>query len=131
MNKLLFIFTIAILFIACEDDQTKNDNQLFGQWKLIEQLMDPGNGSGTYQSVESDKIITFYSDNTFTSNGDMCFVSSESDQDQTGIFTDSTIVPNANCGIVPYPIRYTITGDYLELFYTCIEPCQQKWQKIE
>lgn len=34
--------------------------------------MDPGDGSGTFQAVESEKTITFFNDGMVTSSGDLC-----------------------------------------------------------
>ena len=83
-----YCFSIALIFIllSCSSDNTKPETHhegLLGKWKLIEQLADPGDGSGTFNPVESDRTIEFFSDGTITVNGSLCYMS-------TGVETNSS-----------------------------------------
>jgi len=60
---------------ACKGDDDTTDNEIVGVWKLIQISIDPGDGSGTFQDVETDKTIEFKADGTLISNGSICTVS--------------------------------------------------------
>ena len=66
-------FLVTFIFVSCNNDDDSNleDASLLGDWKLVGTLIDRGDGSGTFQAVESDKVITFLSDGTFNSNGNI------------------------------------------------------------
>ncbi|MBC3846466.1 hypothetical protein H8K90_08750 [Winogradskyella echinorum] len=132
MKKLSFIL-ICILLVCCNsDDSNSDDAELIGDWRLIELLSDPGNGSGSFNSVESDFIITFLSDGTFTANGDFCNMLDETNSPSTGIYSEIefTITPD-NCenSIPNWNYAFVINGDKLIVNFPCIEPCKVKYQK--
>ncbi len=130
MKKLvIFIFVVATI-AAC----TNNDNQeteLIGTWKLTEVLADPGDGSGTFHSVDSDKTLEFHPDGTVSCNGIICDMSIESNISSGGTYslTDSTITPT-DCQNSVITIQFEQTGSILVLYYPCIEPCKSKFVKI-
>ena len=69
-TKIFAIATIIFTLISC----IKNDNEdttspLLGTWELKEILADPGDGSGIFNTVNSNKKLTFYSNRKITSNG--------------------------------------------------------------
>ncbi|XCF07480.1 hypothetical protein ABI125_06380 [Tamlana crocina] len=108
-----------------------------GQWKLIEQLMDPGDGSGTFQPVTSNRVFEFFSDGSVTVNGDMCYITTEIGDKTTGSYVetsesdwnDGEISP-PDCSFEDTKIYYQIEGENLILWYQCIEGCGQKFIKI-
>ncbi|WP_452222106.1 hypothetical protein [Lacinutrix salivirga] len=51
--------SIGSLISGSYDDQKNFETGLIGNWKLIEVLVDPEDGSGTFQSIESNKTIEF------------------------------------------------------------------------
>lgn len=131
---------IGILFLgiisSCQkdDDGSKGpDSELQGKYKLVEVLSDPGDGSGTFQPVESEKKIYFYSNNLITSNGDLCDISIEADVPSSGTYSleDSTF-SSANC-VRPslWPNRFIVEGSYVTLIYPCYEGCLAKYEKFE
>ena len=130
MKKLLIAIVFGILvFSACKPQEVLVSNK----WKLIEVLNDPGDGSGTFISVQSDRTIEFLNDGTFESNGDLCNMGTDSDQVLTGLYSeiDFTLTPDG-CSITPvFPISYTMSDEELIINYPCIEPCQQKYIKVE
>ncbi len=42
-----------LLIISCSDNDD-NETTIIGTWKLSAELLDPGDGSGTYQTVSSN-----------------------------------------------------------------------------
>lgn len=94
MKQLLIILCLIGLLSSCNsDDNLSSNTSLVGEWKLIEILADPGDGSGTFSAVESEKRIKFHQDGTFTSNGTICNMSIEANNPTSGTYSliNSTI----------------------------------------
>ena len=72
MKKIIFYLFSILLVVSCKND---DDNVQFqpsytnpvSHWQLIEIYADPGDGSGDFNPVDSNKTITFYSDNFISS----------------------------------------------------------------
>jgi len=72
MKKLLklgIIFCIILTILSCsnEDEKVENVNSIVGTWKLIEIYNDPGDGSGSWNSVENGYSYKFAVNGEFTS----------------------------------------------------------------
>ncbi|WOI23408.1 lipocalin family protein [Nonlabens ulvanivorans] len=133
MKQLLFTLIGIILLISCDSSDDPGNvltSDIVGTWQLTANLSDPGDGSGSFQSVSSNKTITFNADGTFTSNGDVCDMSITTSTNTNGTYntTDKTI--NANCGTTNLPISYTIDNLTMDISYFCIEACQSRYRKI-
>ncbi|WP_417612368.1 hypothetical protein [Owenweeksia hongkongensis] len=122
----LFLLILGTIASCSKDDDKQTETATGDTYKLIEVLADPGDGSGTFQPVSSNKTIEFKTNGTVVSNGKLCDMSISSNSGTTGTysFTDSTIT-SANCSKLPFEI----TGNHLIIFYPCIEPCQGKFEK--
>lgn len=129
---LLFSFLLFIfLFTSCEKDK-ELVTPLSGTWQLIEVLADPGDGSGTFESVTSGKTITFGEAGAYTANGDLCNFSEESATTSSGIFwdEDQNVEPGGCISQAPRSgITYEFVDEELILSYPCIEPCRHKFSK--
>lgn len=135
------LLLITIIFISCTSDDSKptDETGLIGKWKLIEQLADPGDGSGTFQPIVSDRSITFFKDGTLEINGELCFMSSEVGDRETGSYklimdsdtqNDGEITPNI-CSSRSAKVYFDLpVSGNLILWYQCIEGCGQKFDKI-
>lgn len=128
----LFLLLLLVSF-GCSKDKAIGNPDVLGEWELIEEkewtgTMEPE----VFQPVESDKTITFLSDGTFQSNGDMCFMSRESNTLSSGMFypTLNSIEP-AECQFAAPSsgIKYEIDGKHLIIKYPCIEICEQKYER--
>jgi len=130
MNKVIsFLLTISILSSCSDDDSNTPDVDLIGNWKLIETLIDIGDGNGDFQTIDSEKTIEFNSDGTVSSNGSLCQMSSQSNTPSTSTYSleNSTI----NCtDIGSFDINFEIKGSTLIISYLCFEPCRFKFIKI-
>lgn len=131
MNKILLVSSLLLLLISCSKDNTDSETDLIGEWKLIEVNSDPGDGSGTFQSVESDKVVVFFKNGTVASNGTICHISIESNDPTSGTYslTDSTI-SSPDCVQTEFEISFELINSKLILRYPCIEGCQEKFAKI-
>ncbi|MFM1876136.1 MAG: hypothetical protein RL266_1873 [Bacteroidota bacterium] len=124
---------MAVILTCVSCNTEEEEPQLIGQWHLIEQLADPGDGSGTFQPVVSDKMIEFFEDGSLVSNGSLCTMAAQAGNGSTGTYstTDSTISVD-NCGFAPpYPMTFELQGGFLILNYPCIEPCREKYEQVD
>ena len=120
------ILVILSLFTSCK--KNKRDS-LTGTWELKEVLMDPGNGSGVFTAVSSDKNLVFNTNGNVNSNGIICDMSIESNTSTSGTYSenDSTII-SATCQNLI--IKYELSGDTLILIYPCFEACKAKYNRV-
>ena len=133
MKKTILLLAVMVILISCSNDENDNSEitQLIGRWKLIEQLADPGNGSGTFQSIDSQKKLEFFQDGTITSyNGSLCEpYSDEQISSGTYFLDDNRIITNCqntNIG----SIEFKIVDDNLILNFISNEGFCQKFAKI-
>ncbi|MFK8164196.1 MAG: hypothetical protein AB8H12_17255 [Lewinella sp.] len=131
-SLLLFpIFLMAVVFLSCEKDEGQT-SPLSGEWRLVEVYADPGDGSGSFEPVMSNKTITFGEDGDYTAQGNLCTMEEAADTATSGKFwsDDQNVEPN-ECISLPAQsgITYAFVGDDLILSYPCIEPCQHKYRK--
>ena len=130
MKKVLIILLSIGVFISCTKNDDSKNTDLIGKWKLIEVLADPGDGSGIFHSVSSDKIIEFQSNGTVTSNGSICDMSIESASSSSGTYSlsDSTI-NSPICSNSPLKIKFHKEGSSLIISYPCNEACVARYIK--
>lgn len=139
MKNAILVLISIFLFNCTSDDSKPKENEtiLFGKWKIIEQLMDPGDGSGVFQSITSDRTVEFFSNGTVTANGVLCYITTEVGTNSIGTFintsdndfSDGEITPS-DCSFDGLKVYYKIEGSNLILWYQCIEGCGQKFEKI-
>jgi Lipocalin-like domain len=125
------IIGLYILSSSCDKYTCGFSTGIVGEWKLVEELMDPGDGSGTFQPVSSTKKIEFFDDGTFEANGEMCSMTNQSGTNHDGVYSTSTGILNPdNCASTqPLNITYTLSADTLILNYPCFEGCAQKYYR--
>ena len=129
-NIIIIIVLIGILFSSCKSDDVNPNNTLIGNWKLVAILVDPGDGSGTFMPIESDKTITFKKNNIITSNGNLCDLSIDADNSTIGTYSFSEMTFNsADCLDPNYNYSFEQNGDSLIVYYPCIEACEAKYAK--
>lgn len=131
MKKQVFLFLVLGFLYSCDkDDDKSTDKGLIGNWKLIEVLADPGDGSGTFTVVESNKIITFQQNGIITSNGTLCNMSLDANNPTSGTYslTDMTF-KSPDCNNPDYKYQFKQNGNILIITYPCFEACQAKYQK--
>ena len=131
MKNSLTLFLLITLIIAGCNSETEEEG-LVSKWHLIEMLADPGDGSGTFQPVSSDKTISFYEDGTVSSNGSICTMSVEVGSPSTGTYDAATMIIDVDdCSVGPFPLNYEMDASFLILNYPCIEPCVEKYEQVE
>ena len=130
--RIFSFLVIALLVLSCSSDDLDTSN-VVGTWKLAQVLADPGDGSGTFVNVESNKTIIFLSDGTFSSNGNLCFFGSLTTVTTEGVFSaeDEVIYPTTCENFARIGLNYKIENGALTVYYQCIEACAEKYKKIE
>ena len=132
MNRLTSLLIIIATLTSCtKEDVFLKNTELIGKWKLIEQYLDPGDGSGDFRPIESERIIEFFKNGKILSNGSFCSMNSDTSENNTGSFNDEEVIIVKNgCNSSTYKINYKLIDGNLQLWYPCIEGCAQKFQKI-
>lgn len=129
-KSICFLILLGFLF-SCNknDNETTNNSALVGSWKLTAILADPGNGSGIFNPVISNKTIVFDNNGNLSSNGTICDMSTDSNTSSTGNYIEAnTSIISSSCQNLT--IKYELSGNTLILNYPCIEPCKAKYIKI-
>lgn len=129
MKKLLLVLFTGLLILSCSNNSS-NEVELIGKWQLAEVLADPGDGSGTFEAVESDKEIEFLSNNTVVSNSALCTMGVGSDQSLGSYDPESGYIHPQDCNGSNVRISYQIVDSKLQLSYMCIEACVEKYVKV-
>ena len=129
MKKMVLLTLMSLMILSCNKDETG----LTGEWKLVAQLMDPGDGSRVFTAVESEKTITFFKNGKLESNKDLCYPLSASPESSKGTYSieDSTLNIRTCSGNTAPTIWFSLSGDSLILSYLCIEGCGEKYVRIE
>jgi hypothetical protein len=131
MKSKLFLSLIILTFFSCEKELVPVQGDLGGVWQLKEILSDPGDGSGRFTQVTSDKTIQFFENNVVSSNGNLCNLSIDANNSTTAEYSlvDSVIV-SENCVFSGLSIRFSLKGrDTLIIAVPCFEPCASKYVK--
>ncbi len=115
ISKLALIF--CAVFTGCSEEKI-NEGLIDRSWHLTEVLADPGNGSGTYQPVDSELVLLFFSNGTFGSTESLC------NNNETGGTYDSTRIYPSGCD---YSMTYELIEETLYVYPPCIEPCGMKY----
>jgi hypothetical protein len=127
---ILFLATLTLLGCKKEGDGIVFEDHIeaFDSYLLTEILADPGDGSGTFQPVNSEKVVELHPDGTITSNGDLCRMTNEIGVSSTGTYSlvDSTF-SSADCN----DISFELNGNEMIVYYQCIEACRGKFLKQE
>ncbi len=130
MKNTILLSIIMGLFFACSNnDQNNTETQLIGEWKLIEVLADPGDGSGTFQPIKSTKTIGFKNDGTITTNISLC----EPYLDEiisSGTYHDNTIITNCE-NQNSTTVGFKLENEYLILEFVSNEGYSQKFKKVK
>lgn len=134
MKKIILIIAVAASMLnSCTQEfiEGTTDPNLLGTWQLTEVLADPGDGSGTFQPVDSDAELTFDADGTFTSNNALCNFSAQSGSSMSGTYSvDDKILQSDDCASTNWQVSYSVEGKTLVLTFLCIEPCAQKYTRV-
>lgn len=129
MKNFFFLLLPLLVFSACQDDDDDTTPRPESQWQLSAVLADPGDGSGTFETVDSDRQLNLLTDGTYSSNGNLCDFNADADEPTLGTYSlaNATLSPD-NCvttGGTPFGLE--VRGDTLEVRYLCVEACVHRY----
>ncbi|MGJ8592455.1 MAG: lipocalin family protein [Aquaticitalea sp.] len=134
MKTKFLIFAIVLAFFSCSDDDNIPPQavpEVVGTWKLVGVYLDPGDGSGDFETVDSQKTVQFMTDGTVTSNGSLCVSSAETDNPMSGTYSlEESTITSLECNDTTIPVTFELVNSQLIIHYTCIEPCKEKYDRI-
>ena len=121
------IFSLAIVLTLMSCNKKDIESEIVGKYQLIEILADPGDGSGVFEAVSSQKTIEFKSSGDVESNGDICSMTLEATGIYEGTYSvaDTTIYPDS----CTFDLKFSVTNNQVIIYYPCIEACQAKYKK--
>ena len=141
--KTVLYFFVFLLVLSCSDDddqQFLSGDSLPGKWLLVEAFFDPGDGSGEYEEVNSNRHLEFTDDMSIvTTNIPVCSLefNSETEEIYSGeIVYDYQGQPvdelNADFVIKSGDCEVLVTHEppYIIVYLNCIEGCGLKFRKI-
>lgn len=129
MKTAVLCIILLTMLSSCKktEDEEQIIPQIVGSYGYVELLIDPGDGSGTFQPIESLKTITFNIDGTVSSNGQLCLFTPESNEGSSGTYSEETkTITTLLCA----PLKYELDQNELIISYSCIEPCMTKYIRI-
>jgi hypothetical protein len=128
MKKILLLTLVCCLGAGCKKTvQSPNTarESLLGKWMLSEFLVDPGDGSGTYQPADPTHPVYL----EFKPNDSLIMSPANIYSDFYEITSDSTILFGR--GPDQFASRYEFSETLLTLHPRCYEPCGQKYIPVE
>ncbi|WP_428743437.1 hypothetical protein [Tenacibaculum sp.] len=128
MKKQIFLLLSIGLMFSCSNDQNSFETELIGKWKLIEVLADPGDGSGAFEPVESDKTIEFKNNGILTTNSSLCKPYSD-EIISSGTYENNIIKTNCQDPNIA-TIFFELNNEDLILNFISNEGYSQKFKKI-
>ncbi|WP_378174939.1 hypothetical protein [Aquimarina sp. SS2-1] len=132
MKKLAILLLISLLCLpSCSnDDDTISNPELTGRWRLVAQLVDPGDGSGTFQPVNSDLELEFLAAGVLrVSNGNLCSLALDTEGNSTESYSIDENTITVSCDSWA-SLSFEINEEgSLFIYYPCIEGCAQRYQK--
>ena len=128
MKKFILIVVVGTLGAGCKKTSTASTSErtsLLGKWMLTEYLVDPGDGSGTYQPADPTHPVYI----EFKANDSLIMTPANIYADVFEVTSDSTILLGSDSE--KYTIRYEFRSALLTLHPRCYEPCGQKYIPVE
>lgn len=142
MRRILAITLLAKVFTSCKEDP--NPCAGFGfecaatvesHWELIEIYSDPGNGSGSFNEVESERTITIFQNGDFISKGSLYILDVTNTQIHTGEIeytsSDNKLVVSDCSWHDVTKLPFSIDGDEMIVDFSCYEGCKHKYKRVD
>lgn len=129
MFKLLLpvLLVLTGLTQSCSKKSTAHGGELVGKWKQTEYLIDPGNGSGTWQPYQGEPtFLTFKADGTVEYNRP---VFTMQDYDRYSIIEVGKMWLLSSSGDSAQH-SYSIENNRLTIGLRCIEPCGARFERV-
>ena len=129
MKNILFLALCLFALTACQDDDDGNRPGARSSWELAFVLADPGNGSGVFTPVDSDRTLDLLDEGSWVANENLCTFGTTDEQASTGVYSleDGTFTVDDCVTTGGSPFSIEVRGDTLDLTYLCIEACAHRY----
>ncbi|MCF6131040.1 hypothetical protein [Flavobacterium wongokense] len=136
MKKLFALLLLSAFVTSCsEDGNAKSESaDILGQWKVIEILVDPGDGSGTFEPYTEDWKMTFSDDGHIYSYYSLCDPTIHASGDT---FFGFPYIASANRVVTEdcfnegnWQLTYELVGENLILHYPFTEEVSYKFVRV-
>ncbi|SKB62811.1 hypothetical protein SAMN05660776_2223 [Salegentibacter holothuriorum] len=130
MRNLLLLVSIAIITSCAKSSLELNTKEISGKWQLAEILADPGDGSGTWKTVENGKTLKFDEDGMVYSSTSFCY----GEEINEASYDASKKMISSNCADRNVELSYELKEGNLFVYPhnpRCIETCGSKYKKME
>ncbi len=122
MKRLILCILLLSSLLACKKNE--QETELVGKYKLSEVLSDPGDGSGTFQPVNSNKTIEFFENSTIEAVGAVCSLNAEDETEVSGTYSlIDSVIHTTSCTT----LGFELNCNELIICIPCIEPCKVKY----
>jgi len=134
--RLFLLLCSFIIILSCSSDENVDAPNIVGTWKITQIASEvfSGNDNGDFIDVNANTKIIFLSDNTFSSNHDLCSFLSIVALESNGSFSIEKKEIYPSCGnSSDRKLNYSIENDgSLIVKYPCSDgPCAERYEKID
>lgn len=130
LSIVLFTSILSCSTTPNNPDTDFNTKEITGKWQITETLADPGDGSGTWQTVENGRTLEFTDDGVVNSTNSLC----NENEINKAIYDSDEKMINIDCGESEFVLRYELKEGSLFIYPhnpMCVEACGSKYEKIE
>lgn len=130
ISKLTVLVLSCSVLFNCDTTEVPVEDSILGKWRLTQILADPGDGSGKFRNIDSNKIIQFNSDGTVNSNGELCRFTTKPNSADSGVYSIDENTITTSCSGKERTVYFEKENSNVILHYFCIEGCSEKYVKI-
>jgi len=130
LSKLTVLLVSCSFLLTCDTTDAPIETTLLGKWQLTQILADPGDGSGKFRNINSNKTIQFNEDGTVNSNGELCTFTTKPNSADSGTYSIEENKITATCPDSKGLIGFELQNSKLILHYPCFEGCSEKYVKM-
>lgn len=131
MKKNFFLILITLFTFSCDENTlTVDPTVLTGTWRVVDVLVDPGDGSGTFMSIDSDKTMRFFESGTVRTNSEFCDFSQDINLFLETTYSSSDSIIYVECDDFEWDMPFELRDENLILYYLCDEPCVERYVKV-
>jgi hypothetical protein len=127
MKKVFVIalFTGLAMNLSCSKEN-QDEGEIISKWELIEELYDPGDGSGVFEEVDYFESVEFLSDSKVNISTSWCYGATV----KTVSYDETAKTIYLDCQ-QDVTWSYELRDDNLFLYPNCVESCVKKYKSLK
>jgi hypothetical protein len=136
MKRYFSLLILLACFISCSKDSSPKSESpdILGAWKVTEILIDPGDGSGTFEPYPEDWSLYFNTDGYIGTEFSLCDPTFHAPQGTSYGFlyiADENRIVTNGCHGESFTLTYRLDGENLILHYPGDVTREYKFVRIE